>query len=192
MSGLSDGPGWIGSLVAKLGGRIAADASRGPAWKALVESARLCRWQGLHLVIAVNDCHALEESPDRLDLERLDHLDLDPSARLTVLRIGRPDGSDPGPTTWDLAIRLARLTRSEAVGYLGAKLEMAGRTDPTFTPRAMTRLHAHSGGIPRGLDRLASFALIAGADRGLEIVTPEVVNSVASECLGDRLLSETA
>ncbi|WP_435007079.1 type II secretory pathway protein ExeA [Tundrisphaera lichenicola] len=192
VSGLADGQAWIASLVERLGGRVATDAPRGQAWKALGEAARLCRWQGLHLVIVVDDCQALDQPGERLDLERLDHLDLDPSARLTILRIGRPDGLEPGPTSWDLAIRLEALTRSEAAGYLAAKLEKAGRVEPVFTPRAMTRLHAHSGGIPRGLDRLAGFALIAGADRGLEIISPEVVDSTASECLGDAIFTGMA
>jgi hypothetical protein len=37
-------------------------------------------------------------------------------------------------------------------------------------------------GIPRGLDRLGSLALMAGALRGLEIITPEVVEGAAREC----------
>ena len=79
-------------------------------------------------------------------------------------------------------IRLPALTRSEAEQYLAAKLAAAGRDEPTFTPRALNRLHACSLGIPRGLDRLASLALMAGALRGLEIVTPDLIEGVTQEC----------
>ncbi len=184
--GPADGPSLFATLAVGLGARVAPDASRGVAWRALVDAARLCRWQGIHVVVAVDDSQALGSPADRLDLERLDHLDPDPAARLTVLRVGRPaplDESGSEPDDWGLAIRLAPLTRSEASGYLAAKLEAAGRPDPTFTPKAVTRLHALAGGVPRGLDRLAGLALMAGAVRGLEIVSPEVVEAAARECL---------
>ncbi len=45
----------------------------------------------------------------------------------------------------------------------------------------MTRLHALSGGIPSGLDRLATLALMAIASRGMESVSAEVVNTVSEE-----------
>jgi MSHA biogenesis protein MshM len=182
--GPADGAELLATLAAGLGARVAPDASRGASWRSLTDAARLCRWQGLHVVIAVDECHAIGAPADRLDLERLDHLDTDPAARLTVLRVGRPDPLDePGPADWGLAIRLLPLTRGESEGYLAAKLEAAGRPEPTFTPRALTRLHALSGGVPRGLDRLAGLALMAGAVRGLEIVPPEVVDDAARECL---------
>jgi type II secretory pathway predicted ATPase ExeA len=186
--GLADGPGLFASLAAGLGARVAREASRAEAWRALVESARLCRWQGVHVVIAIDDCQALGSTSDRLDLERLDHLDPDPAARLSVLRVGRPTAPEeagPVPADWGLSIRLIPLTRGEATRYLAAKLEAVGRREPTLTPRALTRLHALSGGVPRGLDRLASLAMMAGAVRGLEVIPPEVVDAAARECLID-------
>ncbi len=179
-----DGAGLFASLAAGLGRRVDPDAGRSAAWRALVDSTRLCRWQGVHVVLAVDECQSLAEAGDRLDLERLDHLDPDPGALLTVIRVGRPSPDPEGVATatdWGLAIRLGPLARSEAAGYVAAKLEAAGRPEPTFTPRALTRLHALSGGVPRGLDRLAALALMAGAVRGLEIVPPEVVDAVARE-----------
>ena len=170
------------TLAGGLGVRVAPDATRGTAWRALAEAARLCRWQGIRVVLAVDDVQVLGLGPDAADLGRLDHLDPDPAARLTVLRVGRPDESAPDPDDWDLSIRLEPLTRSESAEYLRAKLEAAGRPDPTFTSRAMTRLHALAGGVPRGLDRIAGLALMNGALRGLEVVPPEIVEEVAREC----------
>ena len=153
-----------------------------------MESARLCRWQGLQVVIALDDCQALGSDVDRLDLERLEHLDPDPAARLTVIRVGRPavlDEARPALADWGLSIRLMPLTRGQAARYLAARLEAAGRPEPTFTPRALTRLHCLSGGVPGGLDRLARLAMMAGAIRGLEVIPPEVVDASARECLDD-------
>ena len=101
------------------------------------------------------------------------------------MQVGRgPAEGMPDPGPWGLAIRLQPLTRSEAERFLTAKLAAAGRDEPAFTPRAITRLHALSAGVPRGLDRLASLALMAGAVRRLEMIPAEVVEGVARECVG--------
>jgi type II secretory pathway predicted ATPase ExeA len=159
------------------------------AWRALVEAARLARWQGFQVVLAVDGFEGLVTDSDRMDLERLDELDPDPAARLTVLRLGRPEAIDasnwdrPAPANdWSLSVRLEPLTRSETAVYVATKLEAAGRSEPTFTPRAITRLHAMSGGIPRGIDRLASLSLLASAFRRLEMVPPDVIDEAACEC----------
>lgn len=183
----TDGLTLLATLAEGLGGRCEPGATRGLAWRRLADAVRLCRSQDLGVVLAIDDCQDLTTADDRLDLDRLVHLDPHPRARLTVLQVGRIDGHAPEP--WDLAIRLEPLTRSEAADYLAAKLAAAGRADPAFTPRALTRWHALAGGVPRGLDRLAALALIAGAVRGLEIITPEVVDGVAAECQGPDALA---
>ena len=197
--GPGDGAELFASLARGLGARVTPGLARGAAWRILAESARLCRWQGLHVVLSVDDSHELADPSDRRDLDRLDHLDPDPSTRLTILRVGREasrgrDESNLGASAgdWGLAIRLNSLTRSEASDYLAARLEVAGRPEPAFTPRALTRLHALSGGVPRGLDRLATLALMGAAVRGLEMVPPEVVDASARECLALQPTSSDA
>jgi MSHA biogenesis protein MshM len=188
VSGAMDSADLFSRLAQRLGGRVVPDGSRSATWRALAEALRLCRWQGIHAVLAVDDAHVLESVSDGLDLERLDYLDPDPSARLTVLRVSRStetEVDEPGrhsaPNDWDLSIQLLPLTRSESSEYLAAKLRSAGRTDPAFTPRALSRIHSLSRGIPRGLDRLAALTLMVSAVRGLEIVSPEIVDEAARE-----------
>jgi type II secretory pathway predicted ATPase ExeA len=179
----ADGIALLAELAVGLGARVAPGSSRAAAWKALADAARLCRLQGLAVVLAVDEAGSL---PDPSDLDRLVHVDPHPQARLTVILARRGRGEDSGPGAeeepWGLAVRLAPLTRSEAGHYLAAKLAEAGRPDAAFTPRAEARLHALSGGVPRGIDRLASLALMAGALRGLEIIPPDVVEGVSAEC----------
>jgi type II secretory pathway predicted ATPase ExeA len=84
-----------------------------------------------------------------------------------------------------LAIGLERITRSEAETYVEAKLSAAGCAEHIFTPRALTRLHCWSEGVPRGIDQLATLSLMAGALNGLEVVSPDVVDGVALRHLVD-------
>ena len=184
----TDGAALLADLAAGLGISPGRGARRTDAWRALADAARLCRLQGLAVVLAVDDLRGLVAPADRLDLDRLAHVDPHPEARVTVLRCERtPVESAPGSgapaESWALAVPVPPLTRTEAGRYLAAKLAAAGREAPTFTLRAVTRLHALTGGVPRGLDRLAALALAAGAVGGLEVVTPDVVAAVAAECL---------
>ncbi|HEU5117015.1 MAG TPA: type II secretory pathway protein ExeA, partial [Isosphaeraceae bacterium] len=170
----------MSQLADGLGVRPPALSTRPSLWRTLTDAARLCRLQNLGLVLAIDDA---QEIDDPTQIDRLTHLDTHPKSRVSVLKVGRDQPSGPPSDLWGLAIRLAPLTRSEAAEYLARKLAGAGRTEPAFTPRAIARLHLLSAGVPRGLDRLASLALMAGAMRGLEMIGPEVIENVVSECV---------
>lgn len=178
-----DGASLFAELAESLGSRVPAGASRGVAWKRLGEALRLCRWQRLQVILAIDDCQDLVEAADRLDLDRLVHADSHPAARLTVIQVFRHSDDDERMVDpWALSILLPSLMRAECERYVTTKLAAAGRDEPVFTPRAIHRLHALTEGVPRSLDRLASLALMAGAMRGLEIIPPEVVEGVSGEC----------
>ncbi len=154
----------------------------GGAWNALIAAARVLRFQKKTLIILIDDSDhlAIEQRPM---LSRLTHLDSHPDSNICVLDAA-PDEPRFLGEPWSLSIRLRPLTRSETARYLADKIAIAGRSQPVFTDRAITRLHALSSGVPRGLDRLAALALLVGAARGLEILPPEVIDGVAGECIG--------
>ncbi len=195
----TDGVSMLAGLAGALGGVVPSGPGRPAAWKALGDAVKLCRWQKLHAVLVVDDCQELGDPADARDLERLAQLDPHPSTRLTVVQAFRePDEVDegrgfaiPSPPAWELSIRLPPLTRSESLRFVAEKVAAAGRSTPVFTPLALVRLHDLSGGVPRGLDRLGSLALMAGASRGLELVTHDVVDGVARECSLPRSGSAT-
>ena len=172
---LIDGPTMIAGLASGLGIRVEANPTRATAWKALTDAVRLCRWQKIQAVLVIDDCQLLDDRADRLDLDRLAHLDPNPAMRLTVVQSFRDLSPEPQP--WQLVIGLLPMLRAETSRFLAEKLAAAGRTEPAFTPRAVARLHDLSGGVPRGLERLGSLALMAGAVRGLELVTPDVITA---------------
>ena len=102
---------------------------------------------------------------------------------MTVLRVRRVSEIDDPPLLTCVKIRLGPLTRSDLERYVFSKLAAAGRSEPTFTARALNRLHFSSEGVPANIDRLASLSMMAAAHRGLEIVTPDVVDGAAQEYL---------
>lgn len=185
--GMIDGLDLFRKLGAELGASsLAPVATRSDSWRRLEEAIRLCRWQNVDAVLAIDDCHLLRSREDRLDLERLDHLEADRRGGLTILRVGRPDddesAQDASRDRWEIAARLKPLTVSETEQYLNRRLAESGRPESTFSARAVLTLHRLAGGVPRGLNQLASLALIAGAVQGLEMIGPRCVEEAAMEC----------
>jgi type II secretory pathway predicted ATPase ExeA len=169
-------------LARQLGARGPHTLERPSAWLRLVDAVRVCRVQKLEVVLAIDDDRFVAASADGCDLERLAHVDPHPDSRLTVLRVSRNPSDELNPTQWELPIRLKRLTRSETSNYLHAKIASAGRDEPVFSALAITRLHLWTAGVPRGVDRLASIALLAGASEGYATIEPVLIDGAAREC----------
>ena len=179
-----DGESLVAGLAERLGVCTWDSPGRGLGWRSLERGIRLCSVQGLSVVLAVDGCRALIAAEGWETLLRLVHLGGLDQGRVTVLLADEAENSDHDLAlrSWTLAIRLKPLSGSEVEAYLAAKLAAAGCRDAIFTPRAVTRLQLLTGGSPRGLDRLGSLCLMAGASRGLEAVSRELVESVVAEC----------
>jgi hypothetical protein len=180
-----DGPALFGGLASRLGHAPAfINADRAASWLCLQREVRVSALQGLHVILAVDGCQVLPNPEGFLDLEALCRLGESSHGAVTVLLV---DGEDcfrdnlPG-RTWSLETRVRPLARSEVEMYLRARLAAAGCSGLVFTPRAVTRLHALSRGITRGVNSLASLCLIAGASKGQEAISSEVVDAAAQGC----------
>jgi type II secretory pathway predicted ATPase ExeA len=175
-------------LAERLGGRFGREPDRLKSCRALDQSIRAASLQGTHVVLVIDDCQQLTTNTARCDLDYLVHLGTHASAGLTVVQVAQRDldrPSDPNDS-WMPAVGLVPLTRSQVECYLATKLGAVGCNEPTFTPRAITRLQALSEGVPRTIHQIASLSLMVGAIRGLEIVPPELVDDVASQISATR------
>jgi general secretion pathway protein A len=179
----SDGTVLFTRLAEQLGNRLGRESDRLKSWMALDRSIRAASLQGIHVVLVIDNCHDVTTGAARRDLDLLAHLGTQSSADLTIVRVARSDPDPPSDAmnSWLLAIGLEPLTRSQVECYLATKMKAVGCAEPIFTPRAITRLQALSGGVPRGVEEIASLSLMAGALRGLEVVPPEVVDGVAAQ-----------
>jgi type II secretory pathway predicted ATPase ExeA len=170
-------------LPVLLAERLAAHARREPgrpaAWRAVERAIRVAAIQGIRVVIGIDDCEAASAAVRR-DIEWLANLGTGLNVRLTVIPAGRPRrGARMGyDRARALSIGLEPLTRSEVERYLTAKFAAAGRIEPVFSPRGITRLHCLSAGVPASLERLATRCLISGAAHRLALIPPELVDAV--------------
>jgi type II secretory pathway predicted ATPase ExeA len=184
VTGPADAASLFGGLADGLRHRAAlGDATPSACWRALEQGVRICAVQGAQTVLAVDDAQTLDR-PGRAELARLGQLESIAGGKVTALLVdGSTDREDRLPgAEWTLSVWLGPLSLTEAETYLAARLAAAGTSDSPFTGRAVTRLHLLSGGVPRGLDRLASLCLMAGASRRHEAISSELVDGVAGEC----------
>lgn len=166
-----------------LAAALAAVLGTSAGWRPLQGAVQVLNWQHTRLVVLIDECREFLNRSGSTDLKRLMNLGAESTTPATVILtaademdvLGRPELRDSLPA------RLHRLTRSDAAYYLACKLQAAGCTDDVFTPRALTRIHAASDGIPRALDRIASVCLNAGARQGPEMIGAEFVDAVVRE-----------
>jgi len=182
-----DGAILLGRLAEGLGAQPSRERSVGQAWRSLERAVRVLCLEGFQVVLAIDDCRgpggsAGSLAPGLVGLGRLAPRD---GRGVTVVEVHRDDPvqSAMDDDRWALRAGLKPLTRSEAEDYLHQKLAGAGCRKRIFTSQAITRLQSLCAGVPRGLERLATLSLTAGAIRGIEVISPEIVDGVAREWL---------
>jgi type II secretory pathway predicted ATPase ExeA len=174
----------LSTLARRLGEPVEREPSRQMLLSAISRACRLAGLQRFHVVLAIDDWHSGGPANLRQDVAALLRMRESAAAGLTAICVDREERLDSAaPIGWTaLAIGLEPLTRSQTERFLTEKLARAGSAEPIFTPRAITRLHGWSKGVPREAERLATFALTAGAARGLEAIAPDLVDEAAASC----------
>jgi general secretion pathway protein A len=81
-----------------------------------------------------------------------------------------------------LRAMLKPLTREEVEAYIAHRLWVAKGADTvTFEPEALDLVHAVSGGVPRVINLLCDRALMLGADRRVNVVSPDLIEEAADK-----------
>jgi general secretion pathway protein A len=172
------------------------DGARGSA-KALVDrlNAYLLEAyaQGLRVVLLVDEAQNLPI--DALEQVRLlTNLETDTQKLLQIILIGQPELRDmlARPELRQLAQRitarfhLTPLDAGETADYLRHRYRVAGGQRFPFTARAVQRIHARSGGVPRLTNVIAERAMLAGYARDAETIDETLIEVAASEALPPR------
>ncbi len=146
--------------------------------------------QGLRVVLIVDEAQNL--SIEALEQVRLlTNLETDTQKLLQIILLGQPELRDmlARPELRQLAQRitaryhLTPLDAGETDRYLRHRYGVGGGQHFPFTPRAVQRIHAHSGGVPRLTNVVAERALLAGYARDQTLLDERVIDQAAKEAL---------
>ncbi len=164
-------------------------------WRSISDRLKEFQFQQHSTVILLDDVH--EATSDTLAaICRLVEMNATEQARVTIIAAAQSSSVAKLPRRlldraslrvdvepWEMQDTLEFLTHAvEQLRAIDGAEEVA---DEVFTEDAVAKLHELSGGIPRRVSQLASWALLAGAGLGLESVDDETVETAAEE-LGVR------
>ena len=176
--------------------RIDITGKRGSA-KALVDALNVylldAYAKGLRVVLLIDEAQNLPA--DALEQVRLlTNLETDTQKLLQILLLGQPELRSllARPELRQLAQRitaryhLTPLDAQETAEYLRHRWRVAGGQKFPFEAKAIRRLHARSGGVPRLLNVIAERALLAGYARDAASIDARLVDAAADEVLPPR------
>jgi general secretion pathway protein A len=81
----------------------------------------------------------------------------------------------------DLRVDLEPWDAEDTTGYLQLALVAAGAEQPIFDDAALAEIHRLTGGVPRLVNRLADYALVAGSSAGVELIDASIVSAAFGE-----------
>lgn len=149
--------------------------------------------QGLRVVLIIDEAQNL--SLEALEQVRLlTNLETDTQKLLQIILLGQPELRDmlARPDMRQLSQRitarfhLTPLSAEETTAFLRHRYRIAGGQRLPFTPGAIKRIHAHSGGVPRLINVIAERALLGGYAHDNIQVDERTVNRAAAEALAPR------
>lgn len=140
--------------------------------------------EGRHTVIIIDEAHLIE---DRLIFEEL-RLLLNFQKRdkflLTLLLIGQPELRDkithmkPFDQRVSIRFHLKGLKPEETKSYILHRLRVAGAARPIFEENTFAAIHESTGGIPRRINQVCDFALLAGFGMKSPKITIPIIQEV--------------
>ncbi len=163
------GVGQVQELMRLLSNHIMELREEGRRLVMIIDEAHLLSADCLHLVRTISNI----ETPE----EKLSTCLLFAEARL-LQRLKNPVYESLCNRIF-LRAEIEPLSPEETAQYVKFRLMTVGRLTELFTGGALSALHAHSGGIPRTLNKLAMLSLIESALRQSEVIEEASVAAAA-------------
>ncbi len=162
---------------------------KGDVYAALAEFAAALDAEDQFPVVLVDEAQMLPGRGAYDELRLLTNLTADDRALVGLVLIGQPElrdrlrskGGEAFAQRIGVAYHLGALELPEVGSYLAHRLRVAGRDEPLFTERAVSELHARTGGVPRRINQLAANALLEGFARELQTLDAEVIQVAAAD-----------
>jgi len=142
---------------------------------------------GRNTVIIVDDAQLIKESETLEELRLL--LNLQPSDKflVTLLLIGQTELREKINRLPQLKQRLAMkyhldsLSEQETGEYILYRLKVAGRVEPLFTNLAIKAIYENTRGIPREINNVCNWCLLAAFSKKVNTINKEIVEAVIKE-----------
>jgi type II secretory pathway predicted ATPase ExeA len=140
-------------------------------------------------IIIIDEAQLIPSKDTFEEIRLLTNFQLDDTNLLSIVLIGQPDLRKrlEGKSYQSLRQRigllyhLEGLTEEEVYAYINHRISIAGREERTFTESAIRSVHRHSGGIPRKINNLCTYALLEGFGRGVSLIEEDIIEDVAGE-----------
>lgn len=140
-------------------------------------------------VIIIDEAQLIPGKETFEELRLLTNFQLDDANLLSLIIIGQPDLRKrlEGKAYQSLRQRIGLLYHLEGLNeeeigaYINHRIAVAGREDRIFSDDAIKAIHRHSGGIPRKINNICSYALLEGFGRGVDIIDEEIIEDVSTE-----------
>lgn len=140
-------------------------------------------------VIIIDEAQLIPGKETFEELRLLTNFQLDDTNLLSLVIIGQPDLRKrlEGKAYQSLRQRigllyhLGGLNEDEVSAYISHRIAVAGREERIFSGDAIRSVHRHSGGIPRKINNICSYALLEGFGRGVNLIDEEIVEDVSYE-----------
>jgi general secretion pathway protein A len=190
-------PELLQTICEEFGVEAPGAAGSAPSVKAYVDALNgfllSAHAAGCHTVLIIDEAQSL--AADVLEqLRLLTNLETSERKLLQIVLIGQPELRDllARPELEQMAQRviaryhLPALSAAETGQYIQHRLAVAGPTsgrDP-FDSRAVARVHALTGGVPRRINLLCDRALLGAYAHGQHRVSADMVDKAAREVFG--------
>jgi len=143
---------------------------------------------GRAALLIIDEAHLIPGKPTFEEIRLLTNFQLDDRNLIAIVLIGQPELRDRLKHRAYRAFTqrigahfdLTPLTPADTAAYVNHRLKVAGAQRAIFTEGAMAALHAASHGFPRIVNTLATQALLEGMARDAQVVSEEIMRTVAS------------
>jgi len=149
---------------------------------------------GRNVVLMIDECQNLR-LPVIEQIRMLSNLETEKEKLIQIILVGQPEFREKlaDPRLLQLNQRISvrfhipPLTQGETQEYIEHRLRVAGGERINFTDRALALIYAHTGGVPRMINILCDYALMAGFLEETREITEKIIAKAIEEMKGTVL-----
>lgn len=137
-------------------------------------------------LLIVDEAQLLTESNFE-EIRLLFNFQLNHRFLMTIILVGQPEVKDRIRSLKQLDQRipikyhLEPFSYEDTAGYIGFRLNKAGRKDNVFSMDAMKKIYDHSQGVPRKINNLCDLSLLLGYSQNETSINSTIIESVIND-----------